>query len=369
MKFFVSLAVALLLIEHAQAQGGAHLRAKEAVLAARRATSEDEKQKIYAAITSADVQDDDDLKALHEELKSFRIDKDAKINTRHLDEIKHLSSVIGGATGSDRQAVVKQLLDQEESALPRNFQGPWGAKSKEEAFDGALQLETLQALATAAGQGHNEQALPALRRIWKKGGVPGKIAEKAIGQIGKDEDFEAFVSAIKNEPRALVNINVFGPRALKRIISEINSPSNTPDQKARLIGALPTTVNREEIPAVLALLHHDNKHVVSVAAIVLGNSLGAQDEKTIRDMLNDPNTEVRGAALLAINRAWDPKFVPDVVHAMKTDADPWRRSFAARILGQRHVKESESALADTAQNDKAPSVRESAAFALKKLKK
>jgi hypothetical protein len=367
MSFVLSMFVALTSLAVAQEAG--HLRAKDAVQAARRASSEDDRQKIYDAITTADIQDDDDLRALHQELKSFHVEKDTKVNSRHLAEIKHLSAVIGASTSPARQLAIKQLLEQEETTIPQNFQGPWGAKSKEEAFDGALRLEALQALATAAGQGHNEQALDSLRRIRKKGGVPGKIAEKAIGQIGKDEDFEAFVNEIKNQPRSLTNLNVFGPRAIKRIVSEVNSPSNTADQKARLIGALPSTVSRDEFSAMLPLLKHQDKRVVRVAATTLGNSLSAQDDAAIRDMLASSNSEIRGAGLVAISRSWDPKFVPDVLNVLKNDSDPWRRSFAAKILGQKHVKDAEGALADVAKNDKAPSVRESADFALKKLRK
>lgn len=351
------------------AKAGPNGRAKNAIQAARNAKTDEERTALLKSITAEDVQDEEDLKALVGELKTFRAEPDRKKNSDHLAAIQQLSTAIKKTTKPGQHAAIKRLLDAEEADLPKNFQGPWGAKSKDEGFDAAARLERIQALVTAAADGRNEQALSTIRRIRKKGGVAGKIAEKAIGQFGKDEDFEQFVAEVKGDPKSLTDLNVFGPRAMRRIIEEVDSPSTTSEEKARLMGAFPRSVSRQDIPQVERLLKHDNKRVATIASNILANSLGSEDGSSIRGLLISSRSEERSAALSAMERSWKPAYVQDMINALRSDSDPAIRTFAAHVLGKKKVKEAESVLQEAATNDAVATVRETAAFALKKIKK
>lgn len=346
------------------------VRAKDAIRAAQQATSEEAKEQAYRQIDVQSIEDDADVKAIYGELanrhKGFRKDRPSK---KQIESAHQLAEVLAKCREPKYHAVIKQLLEKEEDEVPAYYMGPWGAKSQNEASKEVVKFDRLKALTEAAGEGKNEAALPPLRKIRKKGGEAGKLAEKAIGQIGRDEDFEEFIREIKSDPKSRTNLTVFGQRAAERIIKEIDDPAVKPEEKTRLVGSFPQVVPRKDARSLVRLLKHNDRHVVSVISRTLSNSLGAEDEDIIRDLLKNPNRAVKGEALLAIDRVWDVKYLPDLLEILRTDTDNWRRSFVVHMLGKHKVVAATSALQDAEKNDQSSEVREAAAFALKRIRK
>lgn len=353
---------------YGQQKKAAGNRAKDAIRVARQATTDEARENAYKAIDDDSIQDDDDIQAIYDELKLLpKGIKDPSQGKQRLRMGRDLALRLEQCRAPRQHSAIKRLLKEEADSIPLNFMGHWGAKNAEDAVRDGLIFGRLQALTSAAGEGKNESALPELRKLRRKGGEAGKVAEKAIGQIGSDEDFEEMIREIKNDPKSHVNLNVFGPRAMRRIVKEIKDPNLPKQEKSSLLGSFPKFVPKEDVPTLIELLGNEDKKVVSVASEALSNSVTAEDEGIIRQMLNSPKRYVRGEALLSINRLWDRKFLPDVLKILKSDQDDWQRAFAVKILGDHKVVEAKSAL-EEATKDPVLNVRESAQYALRKMK-
>lgn len=345
-------------------------RAKDAVKAARAAATEDAKERAYKQIEADAIEDDQDVRALSAELsevpKVFRGDK---ARERRLRAVKHLAKVLAECKQPAHHGVIKELLDDESTALGRNYMGPWGSKSEDELESDTIKYERLKALADAAGNGRNEQALPALRAMRKKGGQAGKLAETTIGKIGREEDLEEFIREIKTDHKSLVSLYGFGPKVFTRVARELNDPNVPADEKVRIAGALPSVVSHEDLPAAVELLKHPDPRIVSVVSRTVANSLTPDDDLLLRKLLKHRDPAIRGPAILSVNKHWDLKYVPDLIEVLKNDSNEGHRSAVIAILVTQKVKSAEPVLREVSENDPVAWVREAARDALRALAK
>jgi len=358
----------------AYARGGKEAPAREDIPAtlieARNAADDAARGLFYQQIQGAIPKEPKDVRALYDELHRIESEHPDENRAKRLIKLsKPVSDALARSTDASSHQVIADILVLEEEAISAGDWGPWGATSKQEALQAELRMGRLQALTRAAGAGKNERALPALRKMRRKGGVTGKLAETAIGEIGKSEDLDAFIAGIKNDPTSRVSLSGFWAAAVDRIMHEIEAPTLSREQKRRLIGCLPNFVSYREMPRYQALLSHRDADVVKVAARIVGNSVTGDDVQVIRDMLASGNHHVKGSAMVALQRVWNIRMLPDVLKVLRDNPDSGNRSVAAHILGGHNVQEAKTALQEAAQKDPVPSVRESAATALRFLER
>jgi len=267
-----ALVVCLASTSFGQQHDSKRMRVKDAVKAARLATTDEAKERAYKQVELGAIEDDQDVRALSEEMfviqKVFKGDKSRE---RRIRTAKHLASVLAECKQPKHHGVIKDLLADENKTLGRNYMGPWGSKSEDELERDTIKYERLKALAGAAAGGKNDEALPTLRAMRMKGGQAGKMAETAIGQIGRDEDLDAFINEIKTDPKSSINVSAFGRKAQVRILKDVKSGQLLPDVKFRLVSRLPRVVNREDVPQIRELLKDENPRVVSIAAETIAN--------------------------------------------------------------------------------------------------
>lgn len=330
---------------------------------------DDEREKAYLMFDESSISDDNDVKALYEGIAAIPSMRDDKHSERRMRIIRHLAAQLTKCQRPEQHAILKELLEREDRDIPKGYLGPWGVKSEEELSRESVRYERLSAIMNAVGHGKNELALPTLRKMRGKGGQAQKMAETAIGRIGKDDDLDAFIREIKSDPNSNIDLIEFGRKSFDRILREIDDSSVPAAEKRRIAARLPSAVRKEDLPTITKLLKNENPDIVDIVTGIVGRSVTADDDVIIRDMLKSPQRMIRGPALLAIDRLWDKKYLPDVLTTLKKGATPWERSCAARILGSHKVVESEQALQDAARNDPTESVRESASFAYQSLTK
>jgi hypothetical protein len=367
--FHISLLFIPAISAFGQSKQNADVRAKDAIRAAHQAPSDEARQNAYKSIGENSILDDADVEALHAELKFLAKDiKDAAQGKSHVASAQILASRLERSSAPKYYPVIKRLLEDDADHTPSSFMGHWGTNSEAGAARDAVVYERLQALANAAGAGQNESALPALRKMRRKGGDAGKLAEKAIGQIGSDEDLEEMIRELKTNPRSRANPGVFGSRGLRRMAKDLRDPNISRHDKSSLLGAFPKFAAKEDFPTLVDLLQHEEPDVSGVASEALRNSVTSEDASVIRTMLANKNRRVQGEALIAINGHWDRKYLPDVIHALKKAPDDWSRAYAAKILGDNNVSEAASDLKVAAEKDAVANVRQSAQYALSRIK-
>lgn len=344
------------------------VRVADAIREARKASSATEKERAYKAISEESVEGDDDVRALADELRRLPDEASTKDTKKYVEASRHLADVLSKCRTSRHHAVVRNLLEQEVREIPQGFSGPWSANSQAEALREGIRFGRYEALIRAAGEGRNEQALDALRKIRRKGGEVGKAAEKAIGQIGKDEDLEDFVREVRSDPDSRTNLNVFGKKAADRILRELEDEKVPDDEKVRFASALPKNLGAAELDRLRPMLKHKNRRVASLVAAAIAAGTPSNDMGTVRDLLKHPDMSVQAEALAAIAKNWRPDYLPDLLKILKEDRYGFRRSQAASILGQNRVVEARTALEDAVKNDPDENVRDSARFALERMR-
>lgn len=347
------------------APSGDRKKAREALAAARAAKDGDQKVKAYLGVEEGSVTDNDDVRAVYSEFDQLERELKSKDSGRLTRVSEHLSKVLASCQDPKYRAVIKELVDKENAGLGHGYWGPFAVKSEVELMRETPRYARLRAILESAGKGKNEDALPALRAMRKKGGQGGKMAETAIARIGKDEDLEEFIREIKASPKSMVSLYGFGRKGTSRVIRELNDPQVTEEEKRRVAGQLPRHVPREDLPTLVGLLKHPLRKVVEIAAGTLGGSLTAADEALLRDLMRNPDQAIRGPAIRALDRLWDEKFLPVALDILKNDPDAGNRSFVIYLLKMRRVQAAEAALREAASSDAAPWVREEAQEALK----
>lgn len=342
-------------------------RAKDALVAARGVKGDAEKEQAYLAINADSLQDGSDVVAVYEELDKLPAEVLSRPITPagNIPAVKHLLGILADARKPQHHAAINALLEKENSKLTPKVFSYLKAMTAGDYDRMSRRADRLYALTEAAGLGQNMQALPVLRAIRKKGGLTGKDAETAIAQLGVDEDLEEFIREIKKDPKSLVNLDGFGLKGYRRVIKELNDNTVPEDEKNRIASCLPRAVERQYLPDMLALLKHENPRVVRTAAETVGASVTAEDSSLVREMLASQNSNT---GLLAIDRLWDPQYIPDVLQVLK-HGDGFGRRFAAYMLGKHKVQESEAALREIAADSESPdSLRAAAKYSLEELK-
>lgn len=345
-------------------------RAKDALMAARNSKDDAKKEQAYLAIDANTLEDGSDVSAIYDELDKLSAPNKSISGGRDAKVAEHLLGILAQARKPQHHATVKSLLEKELSQLPQWGQGAPKPTTQGDYERRHMRMERLNALTDAAGLGQNTQALPVLRAMRKKGGQSGKSAETAIAQIGRDEDLDEFVKELMKDNKSLINIDGFGLKGYRRVIKEIKDPNTSTAEKMRILGRFPKIVSREYLPETLELLKHENPSIVAVAADTTGASLTANDSDIIREMLASQNPDVQHSGLSAIDRLWDPKFIPDVLKVLKRAEDGFAQSLAATILGEHKVQEAAPALRDVINNPNTSySARASAKYAIEHLNK
>lgn len=349
------------------APAGGHKKAREAIAAARAAKDSDQKLKAYLTMDEGSVKDEADVRAVYDEFSRLEDELKSKDSGKVTRASEHLSKVLASCQNPKHRAVIKELVDKESAGLGPGYWGPFTVKSESE-----LQRETppyarLRAVLAAAGKGKNEDALPALRSMRKKGGQGGKMAETAIARIGKDEDLDEFIREIKADPKSMVSLYGFGRKGTARVITEINAPQVSAEEKRRVAGQFPQYVPREDLPAIVPLLKHPERIVVEVSARTICSSLTAADEPLLLELLKNPDRAIRGPAILALDRLWDEKYLPATLDLLKREPVPFLRSSVISILKKHRVRGAEATLREAASSEPVPWVREEAQEALKSL--
>jgi HEAT repeat protein len=166
-----------------------------------------------------------------------------------------------------------------------------------------------------------------------------------------------------------VDLSGFGPPVVDRIMQEVNNPAVTPDVKNRLTNFISVVSRHDLLPKYQSLLRSNNPAVVHAAAIGMYRSLTPADSALVQAMLKDPSDSVRVQALTAIQtkRIWIDSFGPDLIQILHDDPNDIVRSQATALLGIHHVLAAEPDLTKALQ-DRSMFVRQSAQYALKKLK-
>lgn len=339
--------------------------AREAVQAARSAKDDKTELEALDDLEVVTEIDRDDIVALHGSLKELETRAKGKGEEFARVRLKKIARALEKSKKED-DMIVADLLVKEADDLPNNLVAFF-----EDKFTGkeatTVRISRVAMMMELAGKNKNKAALPSLRRIAQKGGMPAELANKAIAQIGELEDLDRFIAEVKKNPQARVNFAGFGPNIIGRIMREVDDPTLNDKARAALIAGMGHAGGPDSIPKYKALLTHKDARVVQVAARALANSLSHDDVALVSEMLKDPNREVRFNALIVLEeKVWSDQAIPLVVDRLKNDSDSGVRAEAANILGKKKVKTAEPEL-KSALNDPSGWVRSSVEGALQVL--
>jgi HEAT repeat protein len=125
------------------------------------------------------------------------------------------------------------------------------------------------------------------------------------------------------------------------------------------------------LPAIRAALHHPSANVRKHVCLYLDHYVVPEMLEDLIDLLDDPDAEVRGAALHALAcdrckegtcRPDEARVLPKAIALMLRDPDAHVRAFAVGLVGQSvHAKfEAVEALQAVIRSDPSPAVRKKA---------
>lgn len=281
------------------------------------------------------------------------------------DTMRQLARPLQSCVGPRHHQVIAELLMAESKSLPENFSYVFGYHDNER---DKLRFARVSLLIDVAGRGKNHAALPALRKIVKKGGSIGSLASTAVGEIGDPKDLDAFVGQIIKDPTSKLDLSGFGVAGIDRIMREVDSSQLAPAASGALISRLGSAKGPGTAQRFKALLKHPDRRVVETVSLALGQSMTKDDSGSIREMIRDPDSEVRFQGLNALHqKAWSDDKASIVVGLLKNDPNEGVREYAASILGQRHVKSAEADLREAVIRDSSRRVESAAEGALKEL--
>lgn len=363
----VVLALVTLPMSTSSAVAGDRKEVRDVLAEARAAKDGDEKVMAYLRVDAESVGDEADVQALYLEFFRLETELKSKDSGRLTRVSEHLANVLASCQDPKYRRIIKELVDKENAELGTNYWGPWAVKSELELMRETPRYARLSAVLEAAGKGKNDESLPALRNMRKKGGQAGKMAETAIARIGRDEDLDEFIREIKADDKCMTSLYGFGRKGTARVIRELNDPQVSELEKRRVAGQMPQYVPQEDLPAIFGLLKHPDQRIVKIAARTLGGSLTTRDEVLLRDLIKNRDQAIRGPAIRSLERIWDEKFLPLALDILKTDPDAGNRSFVIHLLISHKVRAAEAALLEAANVDSAPWVREEAREALKSI--
>jgi HEAT repeat protein len=340
----------------------------EALDAADKTAIKADRDAIFAHLAEAPIKGSNDVVALYEAAKKTENElskpENGKTAERHM---RIITEMLSHVVDANSKSTVAALLQKEAAEIPDNYAGPSGATNADEQQRTSLRIARLVALTEAAGNGANDLALPVLRTLEKKGGLPGQLANRAIGKIGDPQDLERMITTIKANPGIRMSIAGFGSRAIDRIMRDVDDPNVSDAQKAALIARLAQPASADTAQKYAVLLHHKDARVAQAASMALSRVAGTHDESVVLEMLKNSNSAVRFDGLVTLNqRLWNEKYIPAIVALLKNDPDDGVRSEAAHILGLKKVAAAENDLQE-ALKDKSKRVRRNADAALKRV--
>lgn len=336
-----------------------------AVSASEKVASESERAKIFQSVISEKVKEPREVEALDAALKSLEKRYKSGPNEEALKmELHVLQKLLASSTDPGLHPGIARLLEREEPLVPSKYLGPAKGLSVEDRNKEGIRMARLFALIEAAGSGGNQQALSGLRRIAKKGGLVGEVADKAIARIGSPEDLDRMIGQIKNDPKSRVDLTPFGGQIVGRLVKEIEDSSTTDGQRQRLIAHLGQGKGPGSVPRYAALLDHRDPRVVEASANALADSIRPGDDALALRMIPHKNRNVRFAGILSLkNVEWKAEFRPVIEDLLANDPDEGVRALAADLLGAKRVTDAQDALRGALQ-DRSSRVRGAAQAAI-----
>lgn len=339
---------------------------REVMQAIEASPSEEAAHSLYERLPSFSAESETDLIKAYGLAKRQSEAKGAAME-RARQRMAFAASLIVKATAPRQQEWVGKLLEREVDQLPRDHLGLWGSQDRQNQLEQALRFGTAIALIESAKAGKNREALPPIRRVAEMGGMIGTLADHAISTIGDLEDLERAVAHIKANPEDNIALAGFGDLLVPRFMREIEDPNLPESLKREFVGRLSHVARMGDCKPFLPLLSHSRKDVRREAVECLRWCLSENDEMLILRLLQDPERDVRGAALGALNRLiWRADFVPLVIQILESDPDEEIRASAAHMLGERRAKTAIPALRKAAESEN-NDIRRLSKSALKKI--
>jgi len=311
--------------------------------AAKIATSDSDRLKLYQKLSEVSVTDPEDIKSIHRLVKSL-------LNNNPADDVKSivvkgklsepLVAILARSTSPELHTTINELLEEESNSLPDNYTGGELESNTINEVREEIRMNELEALIKAAGKGKNETALPVLREIVKKGGLPAGTAEKSIGLIGKSEDLRNYINTIESDPNARIDLSGFGQSTFDAIMDEYNNGSLQQEQKERLIGFLPDVTDKSYLPKYLKLTESKDRVLSSIATARIARVLKPDDEKAIKELLSSPDLAVRMLSMTSLERMMDqPEYVELAASILNKKSNDYEiRVTAAHDLGHAKVE-------------------------------
>lgn len=366
--FFTALMMSPLI--HAAEHARKYRDASSALKAAKEAKTDEGVNESLDEVAAQEPESDGDVKAIHDSLQLLDTKYSNGEKAQKFMAVRaSLSQRLALSTAAHHHSVIAALLESEEKGvpsalIPKQITQLWARQEFSRA-------ERFGALAKAAGDGNNREALPILRKTVEKhpDSMYSEHAITAIGKIGDTQDIDVFIKKLKANPKARINLTSFGPRLIRPVMRELESGGLTNQQKGALRTTLSEGHSHDAIPQYVQLLGHPDVEIASVAAQAIAKESTPEDRDVLSAMLKSPKSEVRFPAVNAIaGKAWDVKFIPVLIELLKNDRDDGIRVTAMTALAEHHVQEAMPAI-EEASRDSNSRVRGNAIYFLKKINK
>lgn len=319
--------------------------AREALAIIKTSTDSTAVEITYRHFSQAPVLDRDDLMSLYNEAKNREenlplFGKDA--DYENFGRIAQISSIrLSSCTEVQFQDDIATLLGKEADTRYTAPNGKHTPVTQRGAVKATIRLQRIKALIDAAGNGKNEKARASLWKIVdsSQDSYLGQLAVGALGKIGEPEDLDRLVGMLKKNPNLRISLGNFGTMVVPRLMREIDDPAIPETVKASLTVGLVQASSHDNLSLYIPLLKHPSRFVVSAALDAIGKNIHSDDEGLIRDMFASPARFTRVEAILSVGeRAWNEKYIPLLLNALKTDPVPSNRALAAHYLGLRRVQ-------------------------------
>jgi hypothetical protein len=194
----------------------------------------------------------------------------------------------------------------------------------------------------------------------------------ATAKRGNPKDLDYIVRKIETDPKLCGRIGIglwaFGSAGIERIIIEVDKSNLDPNSKGILAGSLAYMGNHQSIPRLRSLLNHRDNVVREQAARGICAGAKKGDESAVIEVARRPDNMYQLQSLRAMDRNWDPIYIPVLRELLRTDPDPIIRAQAAISLATNGVREAIPDL-DAAQSDREGEVQRAATLALSKLRR
>lgn len=355
---------------HAAEPSRKYRDSSSALKAAKEAKTDEEARESLSEVAAREPESVDDVKAVYESLRLLDEKYSDEKKAQKLIVVRAgLDQKLTHSTAAHHHAIIKTLLESEVRGIPSSRRPKLITESwiRQEGARAAR----FEALAKAAGDGMNREALPILRKTVEEhpDSMYSEQAITAIGKIGEKQDLDALIKKLKENPKARINLRAFGSRLIEPVMRELESGGLTEQQKGSLRTTLSEGHSRDAIPQYLRLLNHSDSEIVRVAAQAIAKETTSADREVLSTMLKSPKSDVRFPAVNAIaGKAWDVKFIDALLELLKNDRDIGIRVRAMTALAEHRVQAAVPAI-EAATRDPNKRIRENASYLLKEMKR